>query len=172
MRKVEEQLNQLEDTLVTEFRLLQNLIQVTQKESSTLLKANYSMLMPILEDKEAILDQLGTLEATREKIVASVAQAMGVDMLEHPINMQGLMQLCDAERAGRVRRLSEGIVALSQQEKDLNVNVNTLAQSWVEMIHSTQAYLLSFYQAPVTYQPPGVRTPNNQSALWATEHRA
>jgi flagellar biosynthesis/type III secretory pathway chaperone len=170
MRPVEDQLNQLEDTLVSEFRLLQNLIQITQKESTTLLKASYSMLMPILEDKEAILDQLGTLENTREKIVEGLAQTFGLD--QRPFSMQALMSYCDAERGGRVRRLSEGIVALSQQEKDLNVNVNTLAQSWVEMIHSTQAYLLSFYQTPATYQPPGVRAPNHQPSLWATEHRA
>ena len=67
MRIIEEQLSLLEETLVSEFRLLQSLIEITQKESSALLKGSHSILMPIVENKEAILDQLGALEDTRAK---------------------------------------------------------------------------------------------------------
>jgi len=170
MRKIDEKLIQLEETLVSEFRLLQSLLEVTQKESSALLKGSHSILMPIVEDKEAILDQLGNLEETRDKISQSLAADFGVST--QPATIQSLLPHVDSERAQRMRRLCDGILALSEQQRGLNLNVSTMAQSWIEMIHSTQAYLLSFYQPPATYQPPGVKAAYNLAPVWATEHRA
>jgi flagellar biosynthesis/type III secretory pathway chaperone len=170
MRTVEDQLSQLEEILVSEFRLLQNLIEVTQKESAAVLKGGHSILMPIIEDKETILDQLGALEESRHKVCQGLAKALGVD--EKPVTVQSLLARLEQERAGRMRRLCDGIMALSEKERNLNLNVSTMAQSWVEMIHSAQAYLLSFYQSPATYQPPGVKKAYDQAPLWATEHRA
>jgi flagellar biosynthesis/type III secretory pathway chaperone len=170
MRMIEEQLSLLEETLVSEFRLLQSLIEITQKESSALLKGSHSILMPIVENKEAILDQLGALEDARQKISQTLAHSFGIDAQSATI--QSLLPHVESERAGRMRRLCDGILALSEQERGLNLNVSTMAQSWIEMIHSTQAYLLSFYQSPATYQPPGVKTAYNLAPVWATEHRA
>ncbi len=170
MRKIDEKLIQLEETLVSEFRLLQSLLEVTQKESSALLKGSHSILMPIVEDKEAILDQLGNLEDTRATVSQSLAVDFGVNA--QPATIQSLLPYVDGERAQRMRRLCDGILALSEQQRGLNLNVSTMAQSWIEMIHSTQAYLLSFYQPPATYTPPGVKTAYNLAPVWATEHRA
>jgi flagellar biosynthesis/type III secretory pathway chaperone len=170
MRKTEEKLIQLEETLVTEFRLLQSLLEVTQKESTALLKGSQSILMPIVEDKEAILDQLGVLEETRQKVTQSLGSDLGISA--QPTTIKALLPHIEEERAQRMRRLCEGILALSEQQRGLNLNVSTMAQSWIEMIHSTQAYLLSFYQTPATYQPPGVKAAYNLAPVWATEHRA
>ena len=167
---VEEQLAQLEDTLVSEFRVLQSLIHITQKESSALLKGNHSILMPVLEDKEALLDQLNGLEEAREKICNALGDALGVN--GKPTSIRSLLPFVEKEQAGRFQRLCDGIVALGSQQKELNLNVNTLAQTWIDMIHSTQAYLLSFYQAPATYQPPGIRGNSHIVPVYATEHRA
>jgi flagellar biosynthesis/type III secretory pathway chaperone len=171
MRKIEEELVQLEETLVSEFRLLQSLLEVTQKESSALLKGSQSILMPIVEDKEAILDQLGVLEETRQKVTQSLSSSFGIST-QQPVTIKALLPHIDEERAQRIRRLCDGILALSEQQRGLNLNVSTMAQSWIEMIHSTQAYLLSFYQTPVTYQPPGLKAAYNLAPVWATEHRA
>jgi flagellar biosynthesis/type III secretory pathway chaperone len=167
---IEEQLAQLEDTLVSEFRLLQSLVQITQKESSALLKGNHSILMPILEDKETLLDQINAMEDAREKISSALGDAFGIQSKSPTI--RSLLPYVEKEQANRVQRLCDGIVALSTQQKELNLNVNTLAQSWMDMIHSTQAYLLSFYQAPATYQPPGSRGNNHVMPLYSGEHRA
>jgi flagellar biosynthesis/type III secretory pathway chaperone len=167
---VEDQLSQLEGTLVSEFRLLQSLMEVTQQESSALLKGSHSTLMPILEDKETILDQIGVLETAREKISQGLALAFGID--GSPVTMKSLLPHLERDRAERLRRLCDGIVVLSEQQRGLNLNVTTLAQSWIDMIHSTQAYLLSFFQAPATYQPPGARNTPQAAPAWATERRA
>jgi flagellar biosynthesis/type III secretory pathway chaperone len=169
MRKVEEQLSLLEDTLVSEFRLLQNLVEVTRKEGVALLKGSYSVLTPILEDKETILDQLASLEKTREKVAKGLAEAYGET---NQSTIKSLLPYMDKEQAVRVRRLCDGISAMSEQEHVLTLNVNTLAQTWIDMIHSTQAYLLSFYQSPATYLPPGIKPSLNSAPIWATEHRA
>jgi flagellar biosynthesis/type III secretory pathway chaperone len=166
----EEHLSILEDTLVCEFRLLQSLVDVTQRESSALLKGSHSVLMPILEDKETILDQIGVQEAAREKVVQQLGALMGVDSSH--VTVKALLPYLEKEQAERLRRLCDGIVVLSEQQRGLNLNVTTLAQSWIDMIHSTQAYLLSFFQTPANYQPPGA-TYNTQAApVWATERRA
>jgi flagellar biosynthesis/type III secretory pathway chaperone len=170
MRKTEERLAQLEETLVSEFRLLQSLLEVTQKESSALLKGSQSILMPIVEDKEAILDQLATLEETRQIVTQELGSDFGIN--EKQVTVKSLLPHLQEERAQRIRRLCDGIQALSEQQRGLNLSVSTMAQSWIEMIHSTQAYLLSFYQTPATYTPPGVRAAYQSSPVWATEHRA
>jgi flagellar biosynthesis/type III secretory pathway chaperone len=167
---VEEQLAQLEDTLVSEFRILQSLINVTQKESSALLKGSHSILMPILEDKETLLDQMNSLEDAREKISNALGDVFGLHA--KPTTIRSLLPYVEKEQAGRFQRLCDGIIALGAQQKELNLNVNTLAQNWIDMIHSTQAYLLSFYQAPATYQPPGSKGNHHVMPVWATEHRA
>jgi flagellar biosynthesis/type III secretory pathway chaperone len=170
MQTTSEQLSQLEDTLVSEFRLLQSLVKVTRKESSALLDGNYSVLTPIVEDIEAIIDQLNRMENTRQKITDSLAKAMNISSM--PSTVRSLLPFMEKEQSARVRRLCDGITALSDQDRVLNLKVNTLSQSWIDMIHSTQAYLLSFFQTPATYQLPGSKQNANLTPVWATEHRA
>jgi flagellar biosynthesis/type III secretory pathway chaperone len=170
MRTVDDQLNLLEDTLVSEFRCLQKLVEITQKESSMLLKGNSSILMPILDDKEMIVDQIVMLEEQRGQVCEDLSQVYGVKAT--PTSVKAIMSYLEPVQGERIGRLCDGIVALSEQQDDLNVRVNTLAQSWIELIHSTQAYLLSFYQSPAAYVPPGARQGTALPPVWGTEHRA
>lgn len=171
MNNVEDQLILLEDTLVSEFRCLQKMVEVTHKESNVLLKGNSSILMPILEDKETIVDQVIMLEEQRTRVCEDLARLFGINAT--PPTVKALLPYIDPATAERIRRLCDGILALNEQQGDLNVRVNTLAQSWIEMIHSTQAYLLSFYQSPAAYVPPGVRHQGaNLPPVWGSEHRA
>lgn len=169
MLNVEDQLTLLEDTLVSEFRCLQKMLEITQKESAVLLKGESAALAPILENKETTLDQVMMFEEERNKICKTLAGVFGVET--EPLSVKALLPHFDQVTATRVRRLCDGIVALSEQQQDLNLKVNTLAQSWIEMIHSTQAYLLSFYQSPATYAPPGRQVPV-QAPVWGGERRA
>lgn len=171
MSTTHEEWSQLEDSLVAEFRLLQSLTRVTRQESSALLNGQYSVLMPIIEDIETMLDQLNRLEALRQKLADSLGSAMGFSAT--PVSIKTLLPCMEKEQAARIRRLCDGIITLSEQDKALNLSINTMSQSWIDMIHSTQAYLLSFYQPPATYQPPGGKPSEKDLApVWATEHRA
>lgn len=170
MKNVKNQLTLLEDTLVSEFRCLQKMVEITHKENTVLLMGNSSILMPILEDKETILDQVIMYEEQRTMVCEELARVFGINA--QPPTVKSLLPHLDPAMADRIRRLCDGIVALSEQQDDLNLQVNTLSQSWIELIHSTQAYLLSFYQSPAAYVPPGVRQGLNLPPVWGTEHRA
>ena len=135
MHKIEEQINSLMHTLVSEFRLLQNLVAVTQEESTAILKDCHSTLMSILEDKEVILDQLVLLEKKRQKIALVLAQSLGLSV--KPATVQSLLPYFDKEQAGRVHHFIDGISALSDQEHVISLNINSQAKTRIDRLHST-----------------------------------
>jgi flagellar biosynthesis/type III secretory pathway chaperone len=147
MRNTEEQINLLEDILVSEFRLLQNLVAVTQEESATILKGSLSILASIVEDKEVIIDQIASLEDNRQKTLHQLAQSLGARA--QPLSVQSMLPYFEKDQSERVHRLLDGISALSDQEHVMNLNVSTLAKTRIDLIHSTRLNLLSFCQPPV-----------------------
>lgn len=125
--KVEDQLILLQDTLVSEFRRLQRLAEVTQRENSARLQGNSSLLTPIAEDKNMILDQIVILEEQRRKVCGDLARVFGIHTA--PPSVSAVLPYLDAARARQIRRICDGILALSEQQGDLALGAPPPAQA-------------------------------------------
>lgn len=163
-------LNALEVLLVKEFRTLQDLISLTRDERAALTQGDAATLQPLVEEKETVLDQIGLLEDSRRMLTEKAAIELG---LEKPISsIADLLPHLLPEIAERINHLQEGIVTLVEQARDLNMGNRALATTRMDWVNSTKTYLLSFYQSPVSYQPPGMPASKHQIPVWDMDHRA
>ena len=64
----------VEDYLVQEFRLMQNLIEITKQERTFFPTGKADELMSVVENKESILDQLTLLEEKRRTVVQELGR--------------------------------------------------------------------------------------------------
>lgn len=170
VEKQTELMASLEDSLVREFRVLQALLSLTWEERQALSKEDISRLSPLVEEKEALLDELGQLEECRKTATESLAVILGASPAA---TVTELFPLLDSATAVRLGRLSEGITTLVGQARDLNHGNRALAAYKVEWLDAAQTYLLNLVQPPPAYYPPGA---NHTSVLWTPainmDHRA
>ncbi len=147
----QELLASLEELLVKEFRSCQSLQGVTKDERSVLSNGDASILLILVEQKEALLDELGRIEDERRMIVQKLAQI--VDPKLESQTVIGLLPKFDPVIAGRLGRLCEGITAIIGQVRESSRGNQALAASAVKRVDAVQAFLLSLYQPPASYQP-------------------
>jgi flagellar biosynthesis/type III secretory pathway chaperone len=167
--KQQELLAALEDYLVREFRLLQSLHNVTKSERLALSKEKAAHLLPIVEEKEALLDELSQLEEGRKTVTASLSMSFGAASS----TVTALFPYLEDTVTARLSRLSDGITTLVNQTRELNHGNQALATFKVEWLDAAQTYLINLVQPPTSYYPPGV---NHQLNQWTPsidiEHRA
>ncbi len=164
-----EDLNNLEKLLVRQFRELQKLTELTRKEREVLLNGG-DALMRMVEDKEALLDQLSMMEDTRRQLVQDLAVALQLQSKETSI--RELLPHLDPDVAQRIYNLSEGVHTLSVQARELNRANQALAMTRLEWARAAQEFLISQTQPEVSYRPPGNTTGPQTSTAWGVEFRA
>jgi flagellar biosynthesis/type III secretory pathway chaperone len=168
--KNQELLINLEDLLVQEFRTLQELIAVTKKEREVLSKNDTIALMRLIEEKEVVLDQLGLMEDNRHMLLQDLAVSLGKKTQSY--SLKELLPLLTPAEAGRLDRLSDGIMTLVSQARELNYGNRALAVSMTTWLQSAQNFMLNVSHPQVFYRPTGVSPKLETAAVGGFDHRA
>jgi flagellar biosynthesis/type III secretory pathway chaperone len=140
----------LEDALVREFRACQSLQQVITEERRSLVQHETAALMPLVEQKEVILDELIRLEETRQ----ACRQALD-EFFEHQDakpSFPARRSLPDPAVRTRLGRLRKGIQALFAELRELNQGNQALAHSALENV---QAILGLLPSQPIVHPQDG-----------------
>lgn len=168
MRNQTSILTSLEGLLVKQFRTYQRLVELTQEERQVLFNNESENLMPVVERKEAVLDELGRLDDQLGMLTDEWGNATG--LRKETIRIADILPTTDPQIANRLRSLREGILALAKEVRSLNSGNIALAQSRMEQADSLQAFLLSLFQLPPSYHPLAepVRT---EAAVWELDQR-
>jgi hypothetical protein len=157
-------LMELEHLLVRQFRALQQLVDTTQKERAAMLENDNSTregdavpaksgdtVMRMVEEKEALLDQLGLIEDSRRRVVEDLAVALKVQSDAGSVG--ALLPHLKAEDAGRLGRLADGIVTLAAQARAQNHENHALALVRLTWLKAAQSALIGVTQPDVDYRP-------------------
>ncbi|MBE0699682.1 MAG: flagellar protein FlgN [Anaerolineaceae bacterium] len=159
----------LEQLLVSQFRLLQKLIEMTQKER-TALASESEAVMQLTEEKEIVLDQLGMVDDERRKLVGDMAMALNIS--GDFCTVGDLILHLKAEDASRISRIADGISTLVIQARELNEANQMLAHVKIDLIKATQAFLIGLAQPEINYRPAGVAPASREAPSWGVEIRA
>jgi flagellar biosynthesis/type III secretory pathway chaperone len=169
MKSNRELITTLEDLLVKQFRNLQTLIMVTREERKALTNGDLQSIQKRVEEKEAILDEMSLLEENRKMTITSLCLQAG--LTEERSSLSELTKTMDPVLAQRIDHLHGGIIKLAEEVRDLNMGNHALANAKVELCSATQAFILSCFQSPVSYQPNNV-PPINFLPITDHDHRA
>lgn len=164
-----EYLIELEDTLVEQFRQIQQLIELTLSERQALLENNDG-LMNIVEEKEVLLDRLGVLEDNRRKAVQKLALERGI--VSDETSIAELLPHLEENDARRVTRLAEGITSLAREARQLNDYNQALAVTRLDWLHAAQIFLVGVVQPEPAYAPPYKARPAAEAANFGMDYRA
>jgi flagellar biosynthesis/type III secretory pathway chaperone len=151
----------LEGLLAREFRACQSLQSLTKEERAALIRNDTRALLAIVDEKEALLDELGRIEDDRRMTVLELDRLL--DARLDPPSVGGLLPMLDTTLADSLQRLCEGIAAVGGQIRETNHGNQALAVSALERMDAVQIFLLSFFQSPCGYQPLGYQPPGYQS---------
>lgn len=153
----------IEEMLVQQFKLCQTLHSLTKDERIALTKQDIASLAALAEQKEALLDRMSQVEERRRVSVQEVAYKAGL-RLETP-TIVDVIPILPPQQAGRVANLREGILALSQEIRDLTGGNHSLIMLGLERIDALQTFLLDLYRPTITYQRPGTVNPKTMPEL-------
>ena len=160
---------ELEEVLVRQFRSLQEMIALTKKERTFLLNEP-EQVTQIVEDKEVLLDSMSLLEDKCRKVV----QELSLDLSLHSENtsIRELLPSFRPEDASRIKNLSEGIISLASQARELNRSNQAIAYTKLEWLKVTQEFLISLFQPDTGYRSPKGGQLNREVAGLGVEIRA
>ena len=153
----------IEEMLVQQFKLCQTLHSLTRDERIALTKQDITTLASLAEQKESLLDRMNQVEERRRVTVQEVAFKAGLH-LESP-TIADVIPVLPPQQAGRVANLRDGILALSQEIRDLTGGNHALIMLGLERIDALQTFLLDLYRPTITYQRPGAAQPNAMPEL-------
>jgi len=160
----------LENLLVKQFRTLQDLVTVTKKEREILPKNDMDALMCIVEEKEALLDQLGLLDDARRKAIQDIELGLGIQC--EVSSLEEILPYLEKAQALRLSRLRDGITTLVAQARDLNYGNQALAMSMTDWLRAAQNFLIGLAQPDIGYRK-AVRVPVLEGGgSWGVDHRA
>ncbi len=160
----------LENLLVKQFRTLQDLVVVTKKEREILPKNDMEALMCVVEEKEALLDQLGLLDDARRKTIQDLEYELGIQ--NESSTLEDIFPYLDQSQANRISRLRDGVTTLVAQARDLNYGNQALANSMVDWLHAAQKFMIDLAQPETNYHPPSRVPAFKNSSSWGVDHRA
>ncbi|MEI8131906.1 MAG: flagellar protein FlgN [Leptolinea sp.] len=149
----------MEAVMVNEFRVCQSLLTVLQQERQALIQKDADTLSNLIEQKESLLDELGSGEESRRSQMEKLAQTSGSN--EGVTNLTDLLHRLQLTVSERIYRLQEGIYALQSKIRELNRANHALAEMNLERITALQEYLVTLYSSPSFYQPSGATTNGN-----------
>ncbi len=147
----QEIMSAMEAVMVNEFRVCQSLLTVLQQERQALVKKDVESLSQLVEQKESLLDELGSNEETRRSCMEKLAQ--NSKSRNESMDLMDLLRNLQLTASERLYRLQEGIAALQSKIRELNRANMALAQMNLERITALQEYLVSLFSSPSYYQP-------------------
>ena len=152
---------ELEQVLVRQFKLLKDVILLTKKERSALLEEP-NLVLRVVEDKEALLDQVSLMEDRCRRIVQEIS--LSLDLRSENTSIRALLPYFKSEDARRIQNLSEGISNLAIQARELNRANQAIALTKLEWLKATQSFLISMFQPDPGYRSPKSTTPRQDIA--------
>jgi flagellar biosynthesis/type III secretory pathway chaperone len=165
-----ELINSLEDLLVKEFRVLQNLISVSQNERVALTTGDTDQIIKLVEEKEAILDQVSLLEDERRNLTAKLMLEMGID--DPDLSMEVVFRKSGKEASQRLARLNDGIMTLAAQARDISEWNKAYAVSTLDWLSATQNYMLKLVEPQIGYQGNGAASVSDVPVSLDINHQA
>lgn len=160
---------ELEKTLVRQFKILKDMLALTKKERESLLNDPGSVLR-VVEEKEALLDEMTLLEDQCRRIVQGLSLSM--KLRSDVTSIQELLPHLQPEEARRIHTLSEGISSLASQARELNRANQAIALTKLDWLKATQSFLLSVFLSDPGYRPPQSASPRQDAAGLGVEFRA
>ena len=140
---------ELEQALVQQFRILQELIELSKKERIALL-TEPDEISQIVEDKEVLLDKMSLMEDKCRQIIQELSLAVNLK----DTSIQALLPFFKPEDATRINNLSEGIYSLASQARELNHASQALAITKLDWVKATQLFLITIFQPESGYRSP------------------
>ncbi len=169
MEKMPSIITTLEDLLVHEFRTCQFILNLTKDERQALTRNEFNNLPAIVEQKEALLDELSQIEDQRRMVAHELAQKLGIVSSSPTIAEIGAA--LPVEEGRRINHLREGIVALSGEIHELTSGNHALAVSALERVDAVQTFLMDLCKPSLFYQPPGSHPHKEAEAALGIDHR-
>jgi hypothetical protein len=158
---------ELEQVLVRQFKLLKQLVALTQKERATLLN-DPDAVLTMVEEKEALLDSMTLVEDQCRKLVQEIS--LTLKLHSQQTSIQELLPHFDGETARRIKNLSEGISGLAIDARELNRANQAIALTKLDWLKATQEFLISLFVPETGYQKPG--STRQDAAGLGVEYRA
>jgi hypothetical protein len=143
---------ELEQVLVRQFKLLKQLVALTQNERGTLLN-DPDAVLTVVEEKEALLDSMTLLEDQCRKLVQEIS--LSLELHSQQTSIHELLPYFEPEDARRVKNLSEGISGLAIDARELNRANQAIAITKLDWLKATQEFLISIFLPDAGYQKPG-----------------
>ena len=142
---------ELEQVLVRQFKLLKDVVALTKQERSSLLNEP-ELVLHLVEDKEALLDQMSLMEDQCRKTVQELSLLLEVH--SETTSIHDLLPFFKPDDARRLRHLSEGISSLASEARELNRANQAIALTKLEWLKATQSFLISIFQPDSGYPSP------------------
>ena len=146
-----ERLNELDEQLVKEMRLLQQLLALSKDEQDILSRGDSDKLMPVVEEKEAIIDQIVLVEELKQTSMNQLAQEINLSPLPH--SLDDLMNVIGGEEASHMRKLADGISAIASRIREVNQGSHALARENLKVAYTVQAFMLNMQTGEDNYSP-------------------
>lgn len=160
---------ELEQVLVHQFKSLKDLITLTKKERAALL-SDPDLVLRLVEEKEALLDNMGLQEDRCRKIVQEISLLLRLHTEQTSI--QALLPYFQPGDASRIRNLSEGIFSLASQARELNRENKAITFTKLDWLKATQSFLISIFQPTTGYGSPKTRSSLQDPTGFGVEFRA
>lgn len=131
--------------LSSERDIYQNLIPVSEKKTTVLVKGDLKELQKVTEEEQLLLDQVYAIDKRREKIIANMGVVLNKDpkeldlttlaklMGKQPEEKEQLSQLHDS-----LRQVMKRLVAANEKNKELIENSLEMIEFNVNFIQSTR----------------------------------
>jgi hypothetical protein len=160
---------ELEQVLVTLFRMLQELLILSKKERISLLN-DPGQILQTVEDKEVLLDRVSMLEDKCREVVQGISLQLNIH-LEYT-SLQSLLPFLKAEDASRIKNLSDGIYSLAAQARELNHASQAIAITKLDWLKATQSFLIDMFQPEAGYRSPkdGIKRQEPVAGLGVERH--
>lgn len=150
----------LEEVLVKQFRAFQELKTLTQEERKALFDNDAEALIPILENKERFVDDVGRLEKSLTELVENWAEKNNIP--NQKANVSLIIRDLSTDWQQRISRLQQGVHALLEEVRELNSGNMALVKTAMERSEATREFLISLYQSSMeSYGPTEQANPES-----------
>ena len=120
------------------------------------MSSQVAVLEGIVEDKEALLDHLGSLDESRRAINLELGTILGIRSTKPGSpSVADLLPYVEQEQSERLGRLRDGMQALLDNVRTLSVGNKALTSTAIDRGNMLQAFLIKVLQPELNYGPYG-----------------
>lgn len=163
------ELSGYENSLAKQFHAMEKLEGICRKERELILNGSNDSLMKNTEDKEAALDKFSLLEENSRMFLQTIALKLKIQ--SDRTNIRDVLPFLDNEDSFRIKRLLDGINALAQSAKEVNMGNQALVMTRMDWVKATQSFINSLLQPEEAYQMPIGGNPRRDSMVSRMEYR-